>query len=57
MSAKAPEPAVRSSPGARQENGYWSTGTPRWFVSSKSDLGGIYMKPYFSAGYGLPHWI
>ena len=42
----------------RSENGYWSEGTsPRWFVSSKSDLGGLYVKPYFSAGYGLPHWI
>jgi hypothetical protein len=57
------EPLVNSKPvvtklaEARPENGYWSTGTPRWFVSSKSDLGGIYMKPYFSGGYGLPHWI
>jgi hypothetical protein len=37
--------------------GYWSQGTPRWFVSSKSDLGTPYLKPYFSVGYGLPHWI
>jgi hypothetical protein len=44
---KAPRPA----------NGYWSVGTPRWFVSSKSDLGFFYAKPYFSLGYGLPHWI
>src|SRR6186713_3376088 len=41
----------------RLANGYWSAGVPRWFVSSKSDLGGIYIKPYFSVGYGLPHWI
>jgi hypothetical protein len=41
----------------RPENGYWSEGTPRWFISTKSDLGGIYTKPYFSAGYGLPHWM
>ena len=37
--------------------GYWSKGTPRWFVSTKSDLGTPYLKPYFSFGYGLPHWI
>ncbi len=30
---------------------------PRWFVSTKTDVGGIYAKPYFSVGYGLPHWI
>jgi hypothetical protein len=44
---KAPRPA----------NGYWSVGVPRWFVSSKTDVGSIYAKPYFSVGYGLPHWI
>jgi len=41
----------------RPANGYWSKGTPRWFVSTKSDLGAPYLKPYFSFGYGLPHWI
>jgi hypothetical protein len=41
----------------RLANGYWSEGKPRWFVSSKSDVGGLYVKPYFSFGYGLPHWI
>jgi hypothetical protein len=41
----------------RPPNGYWSQGTPRWFVSTKSDLGTPYVKPYFSFGYGLPHWI
>lgn len=41
----------------RPVNGYWSVGVPRWFVSSKTDLGAIYAKPYFSVGYGLPHWI
>jgi len=41
----------------RPANGYWSVGVPRWFVSSKSDLGAVYVKPYFSVGYGLPHWI
>jgi hypothetical protein len=43
--------------GGRPKNGYWSLGEPRWFLSSKSDVGGIYVKPYISAGYGLPHWI
>jgi hypothetical protein len=42
---------------SRPQNGYWSTGEPRWFVSTKSELGLPYAKPYFSAGYGLPHWI
>lgn len=41
----------------RPANGYWSKGAPRWFVSSKSDLGALYLKPYFSVGYGLPHWM
>src|SRR5688500_4836743 len=43
--------------GGRPKHGYFSVGTPRFFLSSKSDIGGIYVKPYFSAGYGLPHWI
>jgi len=42
---------------ARPPHGYWSQGTPRWFVSTKSDLGTPYLKPYLSFGYGLPHWI
>jgi hypothetical protein len=41
----------------RPPNGYWSVGRPRWFVSSKTDVGAVYAKPYFSVGYGLPHWI
>jgi hypothetical protein len=41
----------------RPENGYWSVGKTRWFVSTKSDVGTPYLKPYFSFGYGLPHWI
>jgi hypothetical protein len=41
----------------RPENGYWSVGKARWFVSTKSDLGTPYLKPYFSFGYGLPHWL
>jgi hypothetical protein len=42
---------------SRPANGYWSIGEPRWFVSTKSELGAPYIKPYFSAGYGLPHWF
>jgi hypothetical protein len=42
---------------SRPKYGYWSVGEPRFFVSTKSDVGTIYTKPYFSAGYGLPHWI
>lgn len=41
----------------RPENGYWSVGDSRFFVSTKTELGIPYTKPYFSAGYGLPHWI
>jgi hypothetical protein len=41
----------------RPENGTWSVGTPRWFVSIKSDLGIPYVKPYVSFGYGMPQWI
>jgi hypothetical protein len=41
----------------RPEYGYFSAGKPRWFISTKSDLGTPYVKPYFSFGYGLPHWI
>lgn len=41
----------------RPSLGYWSEGTPRWFLSTKSDLGTFYAKPYLSGGYGLPHWI
>ena len=32
-------------------------GDPRWFVATRSDVGVIYVKPYLSAGYGMPHWI
>ena len=55
--AAPPNTDVPPSPGKRPENGYWSEGEPRWFISTKSDLGTPYVKPYFSAGYGLPHWI
>ena len=46
-----------TDPNYRPENGYWSEGVLRWFVSTKSELGTVYTKPYFSFGYGLPHWI
>jgi hypothetical protein len=55
--AAAGSPAGTKPSEERPTNGYWSVGDPRWFISSKSDLGGIYGKPYLSAGYGLPHWI
>jgi hypothetical protein len=57
QSAPSPDTKVGPSPGKRPENGYWSEGEPRWFVSTKSDLGTPYVKPYFSAGYGMPHFI
>lgn len=41
----------------RPTYGYFSNGEPRWFVSTRSDLGTPYLKPYFSAGYGIPHWL
>lgn len=44
-------------PDYRPENGYWAEGVPRWFVSEKTEIGAPYAKPYFSVGYGLPHWI
>jgi hypothetical protein len=51
------EPVPEPSRELRPKNGYFSVGTPRWFVSTRSDLGTPYLKPYFSAGYGLPHWL
>jgi hypothetical protein len=41
----------------RPGNGYWSDAKPRLFLSTHSELGLPYAKPYFSAGYGTPHWI
>jgi hypothetical protein len=52
--AEPSEPPARE---VRPKNGYFSVGTPRWFFSTRSDLGTPYLKPYFSAGYGLPHWL
>ncbi len=49
--------AVSQLEAARPSYGYWSEGDPRWFLATKSDLGTGYIKPYVSAGYGLPHWI
>src|SRR6266545_5193816 len=45
------------TPPERPENGYWSVGEPRFFVSTRTEAGVPYTKPYFSAGYGMPHWI
>ena len=42
---------------SRPENGYWSVGRPRLFVSTRSEAGVVYAKPYVSAGFGMPHWI
>jgi hypothetical protein len=56
-SVSAPDTRVAPAAGPRPELGYWSAGEPRWFVSTKSDVGTPYIKPYFSAGYGLPHFI
>jgi hypothetical protein len=42
---------------ARPDNGYWSVGQPRLFVSTRSDLGTPYVKPGLSLGYGMPHWL
>ena len=53
----APESNARSWRKGRPEYGYFSVGEPRWFLSTKSDIGGLYFKPYLSFGYGLPHWI
>jgi hypothetical protein len=49
------EPEPGSS--ARPENGYWSVGKPRWFFSAKPEAGIVFVKPYVSLGYGIPHWI
>jgi hypothetical protein len=43
---------VRAEP-ARAEP--WNRGTPRWFVSTKSDLGFAYLRPRVATGYGKPH--
>ena len=56
-SATTGESNARSWRKGRPANGYFSVGEPRWFISTKSDIGGLYLKPYFSFGYGLPHWI
>jgi hypothetical protein len=51
------DPVPEPSRELRPTNGYFSKGTPRWFLSTRSDLGTPYIKPYFSAGYGMPHWL
>jgi hypothetical protein len=45
-----------AEPRQRPKYGYFSVGDPRWFVATKSDVG-LYLKPGFSAGYGMPHWL
>lgn len=55
-SAESDKPPAKDAEGARPKYGYWSVGEPRWFLSTKSDLG-LYAKPYLSAGYGMPHWL
>lgn len=52
-----PVPEHARDPDYRPANGYWSVGEPRLFLSTKSELGVPYTKPYFSVGYGWPHWI
>lgn len=54
---EASVPRQEIAAGDRPENGYWSVGEPRWFVSAKPEIGTPYVKPYLSVGYGLPHWI
>lgn len=41
----------------RPEFGYWSVGEPRFFVAARPEVGAPYVKPYVSAGFGMPHWI
>ena len=41
------------------DRGYWRRGAPRWFLAGAIDLGAIYFRPRFSAGWGKPHssWL
>jgi len=55
--ASADDQDHATDPNFRPDNGYWSVGVPRFFIATKSELGVPYTKPYFSLGYGLPHWI
>lgn len=48
---------TQSPPAPSPDFGYWSRGKARWFLSTRSELGTPYVKPYFSAGYGQPHWL
>jgi hypothetical protein len=56
QSQDPPQPGAAEAE-QRPENGYWSEGQPRFFVSQRTELGLPYAKPYVSAGFGLPHWI
>ncbi|HET8937405.1 MAG TPA: hypothetical protein VFN67_28375 [Polyangiales bacterium] len=55
--SNGPQASEAENKEQRPENGYWSEGEPRWFISQRTELGIPYLKPYVSAGYGLPHWI
>jgi len=62
LRAQAPAQAQETPPPqpeaeARPKLGIWSEGTPRFFISQKSEFGTPYAKPYVSFGYGLPFWI
>jgi hypothetical protein len=48
---------TKSPPTPGVDLGYWSRGDARWFLSTRSELGTPYAKPYFSFGYGQPHWL
>ena len=41
------------------DRGFWHRGPPRWFLAGAIDLGAIYFRPRFSAGWGKPHasWV
>jgi hypothetical protein len=35
---------------------YWEFGRPRWFFAATLEAGYAYVRPRFSAGFGLPYW-
>lgn len=54
---QAASPLHRQARASRPELGYWSEEKPRFFLSTQSEIGTLYAKPYVSAGYGIPHWL
>jgi hypothetical protein len=56
-SAERPPLASQSSTKTRPELGYWSEEKARFFLSTQSEISPLYVKPYFSVGYGIPNWI